>query len=141
MKKSVWFVGLLAALLILPACEKKEDAPATPQQQVQPAQPMAAPVQPAPAADAPVKDEMAVGEKVYNETCKTCHDAGIAGAPKLGDQDAWADRIAQGMDVLNKNSIEGFTGKTGVMAPKGGNASLTDEEVKAAVVYMVEQSQ
>ena len=141
MSKSVWFVGLLATLLILPACEKKEDTPATPQQQAQPAKPMAAPVQPAPAAVTPVNDEMAVGEKVYNETCKTCHDAGIAGAPKLGDQAAWTDRIAQGMDVMYKNSIEGFTGTTGVMAPKGGNASLTDEEVKAAVMYMVEQSQ
>lgn len=76
------------------------------------------------------------GEKLYNATCKTCHEAGIAGAPKFGDKAAWKDRIAQGKDVLYKHSIEGYTGKGGVMPPKGGSTASNDE-MKAAVDYMV----
>jgi cytochrome c5 len=140
MKTSVWLIGLLAALLILPACKKKEEAPAPPQQQAQPAPPAAAPSAAMPGSGSMAMGDMAMGEKIYNESCKTCHGEGIAGAPKVGDQAAWADRIAQGMDTLNQNSINGFTGKTGTMAPKGGNAALSDDEVKAAVVFMVEHS-
>lgn len=76
------------------------------------------------------------GEKLYNATCKTCHEAGIAGAPKFGDKAAWKDRIAQGKDTLYKHSIEGYTGKGGVMPPKGGSTA-SDDEMKAAVDYMV----
>lgn len=136
MKKSTWLLALMAGLLILPACGKKEEAPkettAAPQQQAQPAQP----------ADhaMPMGGAMAAGEKVYNESCQSCHAAGIAGAPKFGDKAAWADRIAQGMETLNNNSINGFTGKTGMMPAKGGNAALSDDEVKAAVEYMVAHS-
>lgn len=136
MKKSTWLVGLMAILLILPACGKKEEAPketaVAPQQQAQPAT----------AADhaMPMGGSMAAGEKIYNESCRSCHAEGIAGAPKLGDKDAWANRIAQGMETLNSNSINGFTGKTGMMPAKGGNAALSDDEVKAAVAYMVAHS-
>jgi cytochrome c5 len=144
MKKSVWLVGLLAALLILPACSKKEEKPKetamAPQQQAQPAAPAATSEQAMPAADSMAMGDMAQGEKVYNESCKACHDEGIAGAPKIGDPEAWADRVAQGMDTLDKNAIDGFTGKTGTMPPKGGNAALSDEDVKAAVEYMVSKS-
>jgi len=135
MKTSVWFIGLLAALLILPACKQKEEAPVAPQQQAQPASQAAAPGQ-----EMPDSGSMAMGERVYDESCKSCHDAGIAGAPKVGDQAAWSERIAQGMDTLNQNSINGFTGKTGTMPAKGGNAALSDDEVKAAVAFMVEHS-
>lgn len=76
------------------------------------------------------------GEKLYTSTCKTCHETGLAGAPKFGDKTAWKDRIAQGKDVLYKHSIEGYTGKNGVMPPKGGSQA-TDDEMKAAVDYMV----
>jgi len=79
------------------------------------------------------------GEAVYNKTCKMCHDRGMAGAPKTGDAAAWKDRIAQGMDTLYTHSIKGFKGK-GMMPPRGGNSKLTDDEVKAAVDYMVEKS-
>jgi len=79
------------------------------------------------------------GEAVYKKTCKMCHAKGMAGAPKMGDAAAWKDRIAQGMDTLYTHSLKGFKGK-GMMPPKGGNTKLSDDEVKAAVDYMVEHS-
>lgn len=81
------------------------------------------------------------GKAVYDQACMACHAQGVAGAPKLGDTEAWADRIAQGEETLYENSIDGFQGDAGVMPPKGGFANLSDEEVKAAVDYMVEESQ
>jgi len=78
------------------------------------------------------------GEAVYNAACMACHDTGAGGAPRLGDADAWADRIAKGMDTLYDAGINGIAG-TSMMA-KGGCANCTDEEVKAAVDYMVEES-
>lgn len=77
------------------------------------------------------------GEAVYEKNCSACHKSGIAGAPKIGDTAAWSDRIAKGKDSLYDNSINGYKG----MPAKGGNASLSDEDVKAAVDYMVEESQ
>lgn len=76
------------------------------------------------------------GEAVYNKTCKMCHGSGMMGAPKTGDSAAWTDRIAKGEETLYHNAINGI----GKMKPKGGKKSLTDEEVKAAVDYMVAQS-
>lgn len=80
------------------------------------------------------------GESVYNQGCMACHAAGVAGAPKLGDKENWAPRLAQGNDVMYKHAIEGYQGKAGYMPPKGGFAHLSDDDVKAAVDYMVEQS-
>jgi cytochrome c5 len=80
------------------------------------------------------------GKKIYDTTCVACHAAGVAGAPKLGDKAAWAPRIAQGADTLHTHAIKGFQGKAGMMPPKGGNMSVKDEDVKAAVDYMVSQS-
>ena len=77
------------------------------------------------------------GKAVFDKTCRMCHLPGIAGAPKLGDKAAWAERSAKGLDVLVENAIKGFQGTTGVMPPRGGNPKLSDEEVKAAVEYMV----
>jgi cytochrome c5 len=64
----------------------------------------------------------------------------VAGAPKTGDKAAWAGRLAQGVDVLNKHAIEGFQGKAGFMPPKGGRTDLTDQSVINAVEFMVAQS-
>jgi cytochrome c5 len=58
----------------------------------------------------------------------------------LGDKAAWQPRIAQGEQTLVQHAIQGFQGKTGVMPPKGGDASLTDEEVHRAVVYLANQA-
>ncbi|MDB4826350.1 c-type cytochrome [Gammaproteobacteria bacterium] len=81
------------------------------------------------------------GGQVYQNACMACHAAGIAGAPKTGDIGAWANRIAQGSETLYTHAIGGFQGNAGVMPAKGGNAGLSDDEVKAAVDHMVAQSQ
>jgi cytochrome c5 len=79
------------------------------------------------------------GEEVYNAACMACHATGAAGAPKLGDVAAWAPRIAKGNDVLHGSGISGLAG-TGMIA-KGGCMNCSDEEVVAAVDYMVAGSQ
>ena len=81
------------------------------------------------------------GQKVYQASCIACHGAGIAGAPMVGNAAAWTSRIEAGADSLYTNAINGFQGSSGVMPGKGGNAALSDDEVKAAVDYMVTQSQ
>ena len=81
------------------------------------------------------------GQKIYQAACIACHGAGIAGAPAVGNVAAWASRIEAGADTLYANAINGFQGSSGVMPGKGGNAALSDGEVKAAVDYMVSQSQ
>ncbi len=72
------------------------------------------------------------GQQVFESTCSACHGSGVAGAPKFGDETAWAPYIKQGYESLIKNAINGI----GAMPPKGGNASLDDFEVERAVVYM-----
>lgn len=79
------------------------------------------------------------GEEVYNAACVACHSTGAAGAPKVGDALAWTDRIAQGTDVLYISGVQGIPG-TGMIA-KGGCMNCSDEEVNAAVDYMVVNSQ
>jgi cytochrome c5 len=76
------------------------------------------------------------GQQVFESTCTACHTAGVAGAPKLGDKDAWAPFIAKGYEDMVKNALHGI----GAMPPKGGNPSLDDFEVERAVVYMANQS-
>jgi cytochrome c5 len=98
------------------------------------AAPIVAAVIPA-AADSSAKP--AGGEAIYKASCSACHVAGVAGAPKSGDKAAWAPRLAQGKDTLYKHAIQGFQGKGGVMPAKGGNTSLSDADVKAAVDYMM----
>ncbi|MGB5333246.1 MAG: c-type cytochrome [Woeseiaceae bacterium] len=80
------------------------------------------------------------GPQVYNSACLACHSAGVGGAPVVGDADAWAPRIAQGVAVLTKHAIEGYTGSAGYMPAKGGRTDLSDTEIGDAVEYMVNQS-
>ena len=80
------------------------------------------------------------GQQVFAQVCKTCHETGLAGAPKAGDKAAWAPRIAEGENTLVQHAIAGYQGKTGVMPPKGGNPDLTDDEVHRAVVYLADQA-
>lgn len=80
------------------------------------------------------------GEKTYKQACFACHGTGAAGAPKTGDKAEWKDRIAQGNETLNTHAIKGYKGKKGMMPAKGGRADLSDDQVKAAVAYMVSQS-
>ena len=81
------------------------------------------------------------GQKVYQSACIACHGAGVAAAPMVGNAVAWAARIAAGSDSLYANAINGLVGSSGVMPAKGGNTTLSDPEVKAAVDHMVSQSQ
>lgn len=78
------------------------------------------------------------GEEVYNGACLACHSAGIAGAPKVGDQVAWAARIGKGMEALYDSGINGIAG-SGMIA-KGGCADCSDDEIRLAVDYMVDSS-
>ena len=91
----------------------------------------------APAAGAAAAAGPVDGKAVYDQACFACHGTGAAGAPKLGDSAAWSARIGQGMDTLNDHALNGFK----AMPPRGGQAGLDDESVKAAVKYMVDNSQ
>ncbi len=76
------------------------------------------------------------GKEVYDTKCSACHATGAAGAPKLGDAAAWADRIAQGNDALYDHAINGFKG----MPAKGLCMDCSDDEIKNAVNYMADNS-
>lgn len=130
-------VLVVSMATVLSACGKEESAaPETPAPAPQEA---AAPA--GAAAAVPAVADVSQGQSVYNKSCALCHAAGVAGAPKPGDQADWGPRIAQGTDVLYKHSIEGFTGAKGVMPARGGAASLSDGEVKSAVDFMISKSQ
>ncbi|MBY0579934.1 MAG: c-type cytochrome [Burkholderiales bacterium] len=73
------------------------------------------------------------GEQVFKSVCAMCHASGMMGAPKFGDKKAWEPRIAQGDATLLQHALAGIR----KMPARGGKASLTDGEVKAAVEYMV----
>ena len=88
------------------------------------------------ADEAEMDDGGVVGQQVYQRSCQSCHAMGVAGAPKLSDKAAWAPRIATGMDALLASSING----KGIMPPRGACASCSDDDLRAAVQYMVSQS-
>lgn len=74
-------------------------------------------------------------EDIYNAFCVVCHDAGVAGAPKLGDAAAWGPRINKGMDTLLEHVVNGF----GAMPPKGTCMSCTEDDLHATIEYMIAQ--
>ena len=76
------------------------------------------------------------GEQVYQTACAACHGSGLMGAPKFGDAGSWSPRVANGMDTVYSNAINGFN----AMPAKGGCVACSDDEIKAAVDYMVEGS-
>jgi cytochrome c5 len=78
----------------------------------------------------------ATPESIYNSACSACHGSGVLGAPKFGTAADWTPRVAQGMDILVKHAIDGFN----AMPPKGGQAALSDDEIKAVVQYMVDST-
>lgn len=77
------------------------------------------------------------GEEVYSQFCFACHATGASGAPLLGDAAAWASRVDKGMDVLMASTLNGLN----MMPPKGTCMGCSDDELQAAVTYMVEQAQ
>lgn len=79
----------------------------------------------------------------FESKCVACHAAtsNIPFAPKLGNKADWEPRIKQGKEVLFKHAIEGFTNpKGGMMPAKGGFTDLSDDEVKAIVIYMANEA-
>lgn len=97
-------------------------------------------VTPVPPPAAPAGEAKAAGgagKSTFDTVCAACHSTGAAGAPKYGDKAAWAPRIKQGKPALYNSALHG----KGAMPPKGGNAGLSDDAVKAAVDYMVSAAQ
>jgi cytochrome c5 len=141
--------ALVLLMLLGAGCSEKET---TPTQAVAPAQtpapqtaePEASPPAEAPepaaetqAADKPADAQAPTvdGQKIYQESCQACHAAGVAGAPKLGDKEAWAPRIAKGNEALFSSVSNGLN----AMPPKGGCMSCSEDGLRAAIEYMVEQ--
>lgn len=77
------------------------------------------------------------GQQVFTAVCATCHVSGLLQSPKLGSKEDWAPRITKGLETLYTHAINGFR----AMPARGGNAGLSDDEVKAAVDYMVAKVQ
>ena len=77
------------------------------------------------------------GQEIYLQVCAACHATGLAGAPRFGNKEDWAPRIAKGIDQLVISATQG----KGNMPARGGQAGLGDKEIRAAVAYMVEKSQ
>ena len=123
-----WLANKSGASFKEPAAPKASAAP--PAAAPAPATAAATPA-PTPAAAAPAAGA-GNGKKVYDGACVACHASGVAGAPKLGDKGAWAPRLATGLDALTASVIKG----KGAMPPKGGNASIPDADIRAAVEYM-----
>lgn len=86
--------------------------------------------------DANAPKQLLTGVDVYKANCAACHDSGVAGAPKTGDNAGWTARIAKGFDTMVKNAVGGI----GAMPAKGGNPDLDDVEVARAVAHMANQS-
>jgi len=99
--------------------------------------PAAMPEEPQTSAEPPAATETAAadGQKVYQASCQACHALGIAGAPKLGDKEAWAPRIAKGKDALLTSVNNGLN----AMPPKGACMSCSEEDLSSAIDYMVGQ--
>jgi len=101
-------------------------AACSPANQGQPASVQSAP------EEAPVS-ECLPGQRAYEEVCANCHETGLDGAPAVGDREAWENRSSLWVAVLTEHATEGYLG----MPPKGGDPSLSDAEICAAVAYMM----
>lgn len=93
-------------------------------------EPTETPAEAVPAAKSP-------GQLAYESHCIVCHSNALNGAPIPGKPLMWAPRIEQGEAVLIEHAINGF----GLMPAKGGKTSMPDDDVAAAVRYMVSVSQ
>lgn len=84
-------------------------------------------------------DHLAAGRAVWLATCEGCHGYGIAGSPNPREAADWAARVETPRAVLHDHAIHGFFGPDDTyMPPRGGNDALSDDQVRAAVDYMVE---
>ncbi len=147
----------ITAYMVLPTLGSGPDvdtSEAAVQERIKPVGSVAATAEPA--AAAPAKSETAAaesaapatlgttaasparsGEDVFNSSCSACHSTGAAGAPKVGDKEAWAPRIATGMDTMLEVAIKGKN----AMPPRGTCGNCSDDELKDAIEHMVSKSQ
>jgi len=135
--------ALVFALLLSTSCSdqgstsaSKPESPRAPAQEVQTAAVQTSEVT-APEVSQPVAEQVAAadGKKTYQTYCQACHANGVANAPKLGDKDAWAPRIAKGNEAMFTTVIKGLN----AMPPKGTCMSCSDDDLRAAMEYMVGQ--
>lgn len=89
------------------------------------------------AASAAVAAGPKSGDEVYSAACAACHASGVLNSPMFGNAEQWAPRVAKGAETLYANAINGIN----AMPAKGGNSSLSDEEVMAAVDHMMAAAQ
>ena len=135
--------ALLLALLLNTGCSDQGSTPVSKTESVEESAlveqaPQAAEEkQVAPEVVQTVAEQTAVvdGKKTYDTYCQACHRAGVANAPKLGDRDAWAPRIAKGSEVMFSTVINGLN----AMPPKGTCMTCSDDDLRAATEYMVGQ--
>lgn len=134
--RTKWVLALLVIFLVTLACSKKEETKTEETKQAAPTEQKSTPMEQtkeqAAAGSTAGSDQ---GKAVYQSTCASCHETGVSGAPKIGDKTAWDSLIAKGKDQLVQSVINGM----GAMPPKAGNPSLSEEEIRAAVDYMVDQ--
>jgi cytochrome c5 len=81
------------------------------------------------------------GHAAYERYCKMCHASGSAGAPIVGKKTDWEERLKKDASELENNAVNGFRGNRGYMPPKGGFPKISEDDVKAAVAYMIKTSQ
>jgi cytochrome c5 len=97
--------------------------------------------EPIAAPSVPIEETTALaggaGEAIVTKVCAMCHSSGMMQSPKLGSADDWAPRIEKGIETLYNNAINGIN----MMPARGGNPSLSDDDIKAAVDYMVSTAQ
>lgn len=148
--KLTWSALGLSAMLALSACSGDkaaeepvvEETPAVevvepvveeaPVVEAAPAEEEAAPAEKAEEAAEPEELAANAGEELYNAQCMACHAAGLLNAPKFGDKEAWAPRIAKGKDTLHMHSAKGFN-----QMPAQAANGVSEAQVHAAVDYMI----
>jgi cytochrome c5 len=87
-------------------------------------------------AAAPAAGAARSGKEIFGAVCTACHSTGALGAPKIGNKDDWAPRIAKGIDTLLQHALHGFNS----MPPRGTCTDCTDDEIKGTIEYMISQS-
>lgn len=88
------------------------------------------------AAKSSGKLDASAGKDIYTAHCGVCHDAGAAGAPKIGDAADWSSRMKQGMTIVLAHAINGYNS----MPPRGACMTCSDAEIKAAIDYILDKS-
>lgn len=127
-------IGVLVAAVAMAAGCGPGEEPAPAASAVEKPKPPAKPAE-WPRSDDPV---LTAGRAVWLDNCENCHGIGKAESPRFMDYEAWAPRLAKGEAELIHSAIHGFEGKTEAgMPPRGGNKKLTDEEVTAAIKYLI----